>query len=527
MAPEARTHAEDRPGSAPAPSARFLFLAPWIAAGLLVPGLDAYLRLAYNAIRSDLELDYGEGTVLWQAQNLPHLEKAVHPFGSYPYILFNYTPVYHCVLHLVAWTGLSLQTAGRLVSVLSFLATMLLAALVVKRASRGGLAVACGVIAGLLITNLPNAWWSVLVRVDTLAILFVFLGLTLFAFDVSRAPRGETLGYAAFLCFVIALYTRQTLIAAPTACLIYLSLGARRRALRHAIVFAVTGSAILITLGVLTHGEWPRHLFRYNVSPLGWRHGVWLILDQFRRSAPILLLATVEAAATIRGFLARSGRSASVRERVALLFTIYFAVTAVFSLSIMKDGANVNYLMEFLFAACVLAGLCVLRLMNNACDGKRMQVSLGLVSLMVLASTAWFARMGAPSVQVPAAGSGLANAHQRLLARLTEISGDVYSEEMTALIQAGKEVPAEPSSVTFLNTMHLWDETPLVERILGSRFAAIVVTTSIENRGRFSPRVSAAIKQRYRLQEKIGPYRLYFPIARTAQSIPESHGDTQ
>ena len=99
-----------------------------------------------------------------------------------------------------------------------------------------------------------------------------------------------------------------------------------------------------------------------------------------------------------------------------------------------------------------------------------------------------------------ACGADLAKAetvHRDILARLRSINGDVYSEDMTILVQSGREVPAEPSSVTFLAAKHLWNEQPLVERLQNRRFAAVIVNSSIEDPEHFSPAVRQAVLSGY------------------------------
>lgn len=481
---------------------------------LLGAGLVSYLSRARAAVVSPLELDYGEGTVLWQTENLPHLSTAVHPLGTYPYILFNYTPVYHAATWMAAHYMPGSLAAGRVVSVLSMLGICVIVASIVWWATRTWTGLLCGIVGGLFILHLPNADWSLLMRVDTIGIFFTYLGLAIFLASNKR----PWLNYVAFAFFLLAIYSKQTLIAAPAACLVCLFIQNRRLLLQVLALCAGAGLAILAVLGAITHGEIVHHFFKYNVSPFHWKRGIYLALLLVRQSAPIVILGLIFAAkvtykrfgsASPRQYLnmARNALTSDGRSRAGLVFVLYLVIASVTSVSIAKVGANVNYLLEWLFACCLLAALCLEDLLSLS-RGKA--APLQALGLAVAASIAFIT---APlHVQAAPAGSADMNfAHQALIERLRAMPGDVYSEEMTVLLQAGKAVPAEPASVTFLSAMHLWDERQLVDRFRDQYFSAVVVNTTLDNPEHFSPAVRAAIDEEYEFHDKAGPYLIYFP----------------
>jgi hypothetical protein len=103
-------------------------------------------------------------------------------------------------------------------------------------------------------------------------------------------------------------------------------------------------------------------------------------------------------------------------------------------------------------------------------------------------------------------------AHREALEFVRNSPGPVFSEDMLLLVQAGKEVPAEPSTVVELARHSQWDETPFVQMINEKRFSAIVVTSSLDNSARFSPAVAQAIRQTYEQSLHIGSeYRILLP----------------
>ena len=500
----------------------------WLVVLLLSAGLYSYLLRAHAAVGSDLELDYGEGTVYWQVESLPHLATAVHPLNTYPYILFNYTPVYHCATWLVGQFTPTMLGAGRLVSVLSMLGICLLAGVIVWQATTGWARLPCSLMAGLLLLHLPNTDWSLLMRVDIIGIFFLYAGLCLFL----MARRFPALTYAAFGCFVLAIYSKQTLIAAPAACLACLFIENFKRGLKVLIAFAFTGFAILAGLAWLTHGEIVRHFFKYNVSPFAWGRGMWLAYSLAHDSVLIIVMALGAVFGVIlllnssrrrTGSLVGSLRKMMVEDnaqRTALVFSVYLGISCVTSLSIAKVGANVNYLLEPLFATCVLAALFIAARLS-AERNSRFALAGPLIVLtaaaVVAVTTAGLTPRSAGDLAFEEQHEA---AHTQMLLWLSGMPGPVYSEEMTLLLEAQKEVPAEPASVTFLSAMHLWNEAPLVQRFDDQRFSAVIVNTNINDKEHFSPGVRKAILANYELNKQVGPYTIYLPVKAESNATP-------
>jgi len=189
-------------------------------------------------------------------------------------------------------------------------------------------------------------------------------------------------------------------------------------------------------------------------------------------------------------------------------------------LTIAKVGANINYVLEPLFASCVLAGLFIAgRLGAEKKSGFALTgSSIALAAAAVVAVTT--------SGLAPRPAGDLVfekqyqAAHEQMLGWLRGMPGPVYSEEMTLLLEAGKEVPAEPASVTFLSAMHLWNEAPLVERFDDRSFSAIVVNTNISDKEHFSPGVRRAILANYKLDKQVGPYTIYLPTKAEPGATP-------
>ncbi len=101
-----------------------------------------------------------------------------------------------------------------------------------------------------------------------------------------------------------------------------------------------------------------------------------------------------------------------------------------------------------------------------------------------------------------------ASARQRLLATRSEQSelvslisslpGPVVSENMTALLRAGKSIPFEPAIIKQTTDIGVFDENTLLRRTSDKFFDAFILTTYAHSY-RFTPRMLHAIYENYRL----------------------------
>ena len=190
--------------------------------------LDAW----FDAVRYPFELDYGEGIVWQQAMLIPgsRMYGNIHDF---PYIVFHYPPVYHLAVHAIASLGVDWLIAGRGLSVVAAFATgTLVAALVfhAARTSKSRTASMVGAsVAGLItFTYVPVVVCASLMRVDMLAVALSFLGV----YCAIRSLDRPWLLYPAVVAFVLAVFTKQTAVAAPLATFPVLFLLEPRRVLQ-------------------------------------------------------------------------------------------------------------------------------------------------------------------------------------------------------------------------------------------------------------------------------------------------------
>lgn len=201
--------------------------------------------------------------------------------------------------------------------------------------------------ASLFFCFYPVFKWGSTGRVDALGLAFVLTGL----YVVGRAELTHTFSFVgtillkALPLFTLAFFTKQSLVAAPLALMLYLFWAGRRR---EAVFFGVAGvllnSLILAVLTLLTEGRYPYFLTVERFTPFSVAQvfqtvGVFLIFYW-----PLLLVAYY--------LLWKRFRASRFHQ---LLF-FWGAIAASVSLTCGKLGATDYYLLEVIAFTCVVSG---------------------------------------------------------------------------------------------------------------------------------------------------------------------------
>jgi hypothetical protein len=176
-----------------------------------------------------------------------------------------------------------------------------------------------------------------------------------------------------------------------------------------------------------------------------------------------------------------------------------------------KQGANYNYFFEMDLISSLAAGLFagwMLQSRRRDLSAYRWQFALFGTIVLALHCTRVEPRIYTSITEWRHPAPTYA---AQMVEVLRNTPGDVYSEDMTVLGEAGKGIVAEPAIITTLALGGQWDERPFVQRIEDGKLSMIVVSTTLENKDRFTPRVAQAIQDRYVLKRQIGSYSLYEP----------------
>lgn len=469
------------------------------------------------AIAYPYDLDYGEGIVWQQMLNIV-AGQGYAPLGIYPAIVYHYPPVYHLVVHLVAaLCGSDGLATGRAVSLASTLLSILLvgrlAYAAIPSTEPRALRIIAGAIAGGCVATSHTVFaWAGYMRVDMLAGALSLAGLALVAGAVHRPGR---IALAA-LCFVAAIYTKQTSIAAPAAAFIALWLARPRAAWMLFAWCAGLGLSALAGLSLTSHGEFLRHTILYNINRIDVSRASLLLLVAVMQ-APGLMVACVGVAGTWRRLRPIAIHSLRVRltttptDLGALVALAFLILKTAMLPTILKSGANDNYLIEWLYAVAVFVGIGAVPVLRSAWDGRRLPspwlVALVLVGLPI---QAWLLPASATDTQW-AARRAVAEA---IVPRIRQARAPVISDDMALLIRAGQPVRWEPAIVAELGHAGIYDEAAFARLIRAHRFAFFVTRGDRGDRyydERYNPVIADAIDAAYPRRERHGGLVLHLP----------------
>jgi 4-amino-4-deoxy-L-arabinose transferase-like glycosyltransferase len=490
---------------------------------LLVRNIGQMLQFASFAIGYPFELDYGEG-IVWQQMRDIVDGSGYAPLGVYPAIVYHYPPVYHLVTAgVAALAGLDELAAGRMVSIFSTFAMAsfagLLTADAMPRDERPIVRWICGAVAGLsLATCHPVMSWFAMMRVDMLACALALAGL----FFAIRAVEQRGAILLAAVAFVLAVYTKQTSIAAPVAAFLGLLIIRPRAAALLLASCLVLGLASLAWLSWTTDGLFLRHILIYNVNRIDLSR-LALLGDLLSAHAVFLAVATIGVCVSWRRMPFRGvgkERLASWRLRLAqdrsfaafpILF-LFLGLKTLMLVTILKSGSNTYYLVEWLGAVAIFAGIGISPAVKAAI-GEKGQRSV-LIAAVILAG------MAIQAFKVPSAERTLAMARGRvaslppLVTRIRDSAKPVISDDMVLLIRAGKPVRWEPAITAELAHSRLYDEQAFANMVRRQEFAFFVTRSSRGHKlydDRYNPAVADAMDAAYPRKQVVAGLILHLP----------------
>lgn len=462
-----------------------------------------------SAIFYPYELDYGEG-IVWFQTRLLLAGEAFGPIDRFPAIVFHYTPLFHALSGLGERVGLDGLGAGRALSLLSTAAMAILIGAIVRHVAardggNGRTATIAASVAGLsLLVAFPVKVWAPLMRVDMLAFALSLGGL----WCGLLALRRPGFVHLAALLFVLALFTRQTLIAAPAAMFLVLLASRLATALRGLATATLLGLATLAALTLASGGGFIRHVFLYNVNRLAPDRLEWI--GQIAASHFLLIITAMIGLAgqtpAIRRFI-RARHGASPGDAAAAMLAAYLALSTLSILLVLKSGSGVNYFIEWIAVLAIFAGLAVGRALAPA-EPARAIHQLPLIALAVQAAILPVRPYAKASFEERRPGL------DRLTERIRQANGPVISDDMVLLMRANRPVLWEPAIFAELGATGAWDEQAFVRMIDEQRFAMFV---TVQERGgelfdqRYNPAVAAAMARAYPGREKIAGLTLHLP----------------
>lgn len=459
-------------------------------------------RIAYP-----YDLEWMEGGLLHHAQRLQQGHGIYAP-PSVDFIPYLYTPLYPAVLALFGKIfGLG-YPLGRVLSVVSLLAIVPVAAITIaaprhRHVSRGPAWAGVAIALGLFAAAYPYVeGWYDLVRADTFFLFLITAGIAAAARWGGPGWRGNSQVAAVAVIFVLAFFTKQTGI-------IYVAFGGAivavrspRRAATYILVATLLGVGICIAANVATNGWFWIYASKihrlHDFSTKRFWQSFGLILWHFRA---LTLVVGATLIAVVVTWARGGGREVPLQTRPFLLWTSAFIVsTIVGALGWGTEFARFNaYIPAFLHGA-LAAGAAIPAV--AACAGilwaHRPHANLvahgtaGVAALalgITLVCARWDVRLFVPTDDDRASGD-------RLIARLRAVDGDVWMPHHPWYqVLAGKTPYVHRMGVTDVTRRQSRIVAGLDEALRDHRFAAIVLETGdLTELGRITPYYRAAMK---------------------------------
>ena len=524
---------------------RFLLLVYGPPSAVLALYALAFLEHGWGVVSFPYQIDYGEAPELNRAvlisQGLPVYVDWSRP----PYQMANYTPLYPAVASIgVMFRGADFFF-GRLVS---FLSTLAAAGLI------GGIAWSLGAgwrgaaIGGLLYLAAHPVWnWGAFQRVDAMAVALELAGMALFTYGWVRQRLAWGV-WVSVLVFVLAAYTRQTVVAGAVACYGYLLWRSPRLAFGAIGAYAGLGLGVFGVFQIVTGGQFWRHIGDGNLNRWSWD-------IFFHYWGPFWRLQHWAFG------LVGVGIVASMVGRRAQIPLLYLAASAATALTMGKVGSNVNYLLQLcaalalgvgivtgevsrvagrlprllspvphvLLSVWVLVGLQQLyHVPHGPGDASRRQSSVTGVmeGVRFIDWPLWrLDPLGTPPAALgerfraiylgEQSAADLEHA-RRAHTHVAGMAGEVLSEDMTFTVTAGRRIYLQPFEFSQLAEQGDWDQMQLLEDVRQRRFGVVVLRFRLGDEPTWhGERINAPLRQAleagYRLEANYGDYFVYRP----------------
>lgn len=466
-----------------------------------------------------------------------------------------YPPVfYYITAFLMNFVGEGML-AGRLVAFASALFCAVLVGLIIWRESR---LVWPSLLLGLtLLLTSPFLIWASRNRGDVLMVAFNLAGLYLVGLlndgrgttmpisnssvknrTPSVKPSNPTLTLLSILFFGLALYTKQTGLAAPLAATVWLLTKNWRLGLKYCALLGVGLILPFAALEIVTHHEFYRHMVSYHALPWHWNNFVGWV-GVFGRDNLVLVVIGGGFSLIMFGdwilswrkqviFNRADGQKAanqkiearhSLKESAPPLSAWFylFGLTGLITTGV--EGADHNHLLLPAAAVCVATGTALAKgaktVLSNYQSCYRSYLALKLLGIgftLLLAAQLWLGWAAMLKNYNFDLAPQLSTSEQAQMSRIVDslktVKGPILSEEVALPALAGKESQVTYNDVYTLGLLAQagqWNSDGLAQAVRHKKFAVILVPFDLNsqralNHKVWPPSVLQAIKDNYQVK---------------------------
>ncbi len=484
-------------------------LVPWLTVlltllvfGAATPALTRFRDYVRVALAYAPPLDPQEGFALWETDRWRAGLGFYVPLDRYSFVSAPYPPVHPFLLSLIGSShGPHVFWGGRMLALASLLVIAGGAMWLVRRVTGSWLGGVTAV--GLVLAQPTFQLWSMRIKPDLAGLGATVVGLALVAQScrpsADMAVRQRSTGWLQPVLwavpFVLAHFTKQTLVAGPLAAATLLWLRDHRAALRFSLAFVVLLALPWLALDLVTHGQYTYHI--WILHQLGWKFPLWLkLVRQLAPLWPLMLLS-------LAGLLAMW--------RTPTIINAYVLWAPLSLLGAGVQGANTNHLLETGLALALGGGQALgiglhsLATAPVVCRHRALLVALPLLALqwMLLATpTAWFRGDFTPDPR-----------YGRYINFIRATPGEILADDVGLLYAAGRPLRYDdPSTMGPAAARGLWDEGGLLDDLRHQRFSAVILPVNTNNDGLLDP---SGHWTPVALQTLAAYYRVKFPDTRT------------
>jgi 4-amino-4-deoxy-L-arabinose transferase-like glycosyltransferase len=455
----------------------------------LAAAIVVFAACAVYVLWFPFAVDYGEGPLVDQARRLLAGESLYRAaWNRPPFVINNYPPLFPIAVAAASRAlHVGLLAAGRLISILSTVASAVLIGRIARRAWDDRLA--GWLAAALYLSNLFVVEWALVARVDSLALALSLAALHLLQ---TRAQSWRAIA-AALLLMTASIYTRQTYaLAVPFTAVLWLWSIDRIKTIAFTAALVTLNVSLFIAFNRATGGGFYFHTVLANEN-----HFQWLRVLEFG--------ARFVFASGIALGLALLARGAAPTDFARRALPAYAAASLAVALTVGKVGSWHNYFLE-LVAAVALLGAGAARVATRRFVRPLLYTQAVLAALVTAALLQWKLSVGWQNRAGYAA----------IAAEIARAPGPVLADDaMTMIVAADRPLYFQPFEYRQLQTTGRFDPSPLAREIAARRFALIVLRWPDTPRcaERWGPELLTAIKSHYRESIRAGALVSYVPAA--------------
>ena len=476
---------------------------------LVGAGLAWYVALSvwlsFSAIFFPYALDYGEGDVFWFTRKLAHGEQIYSTLQGPPFDAANYPPVamlFTASLYPIFGDTL---TFGRW---LNFAAAVLVAAFIVRWVTSETRNWRAALLAAALFFGSTFVYhWMPLYRVDLIGVAFSFAGIfCVWRWEsvVSRPSSvvsQKTLSFGlAILFFLLALYTKHSLLFAPAAAAVAIFLRDKRAGIFFAGLLGASGGAIFLALEVWTRGGWSFGILALNATVWTPRVFLPLVTSFVTTYAIVLCLGAV-------GWWTSVMRSKNERGEKKIGVLEIYALASLLSIALAgREGAWENYFLEVIAMACVFTGFALVRF-----TGARWQL---IFAVLLLIQLGLFWNQHDPRIAQKLFDEARAG-NVRVAPLVRNAAGMVISEDMSLLWLNGKRVEYYSFVYSTLARAGRYDQKWETENLRAGNFPLVILKRGtredVDAFGNFTRAFVSALDYGYTPASQDAHYVVYEP----------------